>query len=128
MVCPKSEAQRRHDRRVMIAMSIYMIALFAAVKQTPGTAVAYAVALIPALAVAATFLIIGRYLVEETDEYLRARTVRQILWATGVTMIFASLWGFLEIAGLPHIALYWLTIVWFLANGVSAVILWARDR
>lgn len=126
--CAKSPAQTRHDRRVMVTMSIYVVALFAAVKQTPGTALAYAIAAVPALAVAATFLIIGRYLIEETDEYLRARSVKQIVWATGAAMIFASLWGFLEIAGLPHLPLYWVTIAWFLANAVAALALWAADR
>ena len=116
----RSPAQRRHDRRVGIAMSIYMVAFFAAVGQRPGTPLAYAIALIPALAIVATFVAIGRYLIEESDEYLRSRMVRQIILATGLALTFASIWGFLEIAGLPHLHLYMVVVVWFLGLGLAA--------
>jgi uncharacterized membrane protein len=53
-------------------------------------------AVIPALPILAAIGVVGRYLVEETDEYQRALLVRAVLWATGGTLVVTTVWGFLE--------------------------------
>ena len=56
----------------------------------------YFVAVLPALPIIGIFAAIGRYLVEEQDEYVRMLMVRQTLWASGIALSLATIWGFLE--------------------------------
>ena len=56
--------------------------------------------LLPALPIIGIFAAIGRYLVEEQDEYVRMLMVRQTLWASGFALSVATIWGFLENFGL----------------------------
>src|SRR3712207_8852283 len=48
------------------------------------------------LCVASVFWAIGRLLIEEQDEYLRTLLVRQMLVATGLTMVVGTIYGFLD--------------------------------
>jgi len=69
------------------------------------------------------FWAIGHLLVEETDEYLRTLLVRQMLIATGLTMVVATIYGFLENYGLvPHVDAFYLTILFFAGLGIGAVV------
>jgi hypothetical protein len=66
-------------------------------------------------------VVIGRYLVEESDEYLRDQFVRQALIATGFALSIATAWGFLENFGLvPHVYAYYAAILWFAGLGIGA--------
>ncbi len=119
----ENPAQRRYNARIGWAMGLYVLVLvvehrlIGAVSNPP---LRYLLAVLPALPVMACFLIMSRYLVEERDEYLRSRTVTQILGATGLTLSAATLWGFLEDAGAPHLPMFFVTIGWFLALGLIA--------
>ena len=125
-------AQRRYNGRVILASLAYAALLMgeqyalhrAHVPATTG----YALALLPALPIIAIFVLVGRYLVEEQDEYLRMRMVRQILWATGLTLAGTTLWGFLEDAGLPHLPMFYVSILWFCTLGIGGCVLNLRDR
>jgi len=80
-------------------------------------------ALVIGLFVIGIFAAIGRYLVEETDEYIRFLTVRQTLIACGLALSFATAWGFLESFGLaPHFDTYWIAVIWFAGLGLGACI------
>lgn len=120
-------AIRRYNRRVIILSLIYAACLFAAVyafkHHLLGGPIAYGAALAPALPIIGMFGAIGRYLVEERDEYLRDQMVRQSLIATGVAMSVATAWGFLENFGLVrHVYAYAAAIVWFAGLGVGACV------
>ena len=56
--------------------------------------------LLPALPVLGCVAVIARYLVEEEDEYLRLRAAQASLIGTGLLLVAAILWGFLQQAGL----------------------------
>ena len=59
------------------------------------------------LAIVGVIWAIGRYFAEEGDEYLRMRLAQSVILATGLTLSFCSVWGFLEGFGLlPHLATY----------------------
>jgi hypothetical protein len=65
----------------------------------------------------------GRYLIEEQDEYVRMLIVRQSLWAGALALSFATLWGFLEsfdVVG--HIDSYYIAVIWFGGLGIGSVI------
>ncbi len=69
------------------------------------------------------FIAMGRYLIEESDEYLRAVETRKSLIATGFMLIVTTCWGFLQSFGqVPHVDLYWAAIVWFAGLGVGGCV------
>lgn len=128
-----SPALRRYNRRILLLSVVYAACLFAAVylfkRHLVAGPLAWPVALAPALPVIGFFATIGRYLVEERDEYLRDQMVRQSLVATGLAMTVATAWGFLENFGLvPHVYAYAAAIVWFAGLGVGACVNTLRAR
>ena len=67
------------------------------------------------------FVAIGRYLVEEQDEYLRVLMVRQTLWASGFALSIATIWGFLESFELVgHVESFYVAVLWFGGLGLGA--------
>ena len=121
-----SPALRRYNHRILLLSVVYALCLFAAVYAfkrhlLDGSPLAWIAALAPALPVIGFFVTIGRYLVEERDEYLRDQMVRQALIATGIAMAVATAWGFLENFGLVgHVYAYYAAVVWFAGLGIGA--------
>ena len=127
MVHSNSPAHRRYVWRIMAAMAAYLVTLFAAeiLIDDRGLAgpLAWVVALLPGLCVAAVFWAIGRLLIEEQDEYIRSLLVRQMLIASGLALVVATIYGFLENYGLvPHVAAFYLSIVFFFGLGVGSLV------
>lgn len=121
----RQRAYKNYNRTVIVLSLVYVALLFAAETvirrgQLAGP-LAYVVAVLPALPIIGIFAAIGRYLVEETDEYIRFLTVRQTLIASGLTLSVATAWGFLESFGLaPHFDTYWIAVIWFAGLGLGA--------
>lgn len=123
----KSIALKRYNRTVIVLSLIYAAALMAAVygfdHHLLVGAPAWIVAVLPALPICGIFVAIGRYLVEEQDEYVRMLMVRQTLWASGFALSLATIWGFLESFGLVgHIESYYVAVLWFGGLGLGACI------
>jgi hypothetical protein len=123
----KSPAHRRYVRRVAAAMAGYLVTLFTAEilidKRHLAGPLAYLFAVLPGLCVAGVFWALARLLVEEKDEYLRTLLVRQILIASGITMVAASIYSFLEMYRLVQPA-HGFYVIWlfFLALGVGGIV------
>lgn len=121
-----SPASKRYNWRIAWLSLLYVAFLVAvgyAFKHglLSGPA-AYFGAVLPALPVIGIFGAIGRYLVEEQDEYLRMLMVRQTLWASGIALSLATIWGFLESFGLVgHVDGYYVAILWFGGLGIGAI-------
>lgn len=121
----KNPAQRAYLRRFLPIMLFYVVAILSVTaimrsSHAPTGALAYALSALPALPIIAVFWIMGRYLIEEQDEYVRLLQVRQILIATGLTLSLTTLWGFLEIlADAPHIPLFYVPVLWMLGLAVG---------
>lgn len=118
-------AARRYTRRVILLSIVYAIVLVGAVyafkHQIVSGPLAWIAAILPGLAVVGFFVAIGRYLIEEQDEYLRMLMVRQTLWATGFALSLATIWGFLESFDLVgHIQSYYVAVLWFGGLGLGA--------
>ena len=133
MLCSSSPAMGRYNRRVLAWMMLYAALLCGAIWATQKAGLVgptrYAVAALPALPIIAVFITIGRYLIEETDEYQRHRMVRQTLYATAFALSLTTLWGFLEsLADAPHIPAYYVAIIWFAGQGLGALLLRIQDR
>ena len=126
----RNPAQRRYLYRFFPAMTAYVVSV-AGVSWLFDTysldgAERYAVAALPALPIIAVLYVIGRYLLEETDEFVRLRLMISIIVALGLTLSFCATWGFLEIyADVPKIGLF--NVVWgfFAAQLVGgAIVSW----
>jgi hypothetical protein len=122
-----TRAMTRYTSRLVWLCLCYAIFLIAAVyafrhELLDGLA-AYVAAILPALPIIGIFVAIGRYLVEEQDEYLRQLMVRQTLWASGFALSVATIWGFLESFGLAgHVEAFYVAVIWFLGLGIGALI------
>jgi hypothetical protein len=127
-----STADRRYNRGAIIASLVYAVSLigeqYALRYGHFAPAVNYALAALPALPIIGIFVLLGRYLVEEKDEYLRMRMTRQILWATGITLSISTLWGFMEDAGLPHVPMFYVAVLWFGGLGITGCVIRLLDR
>lgn len=59
----------------------------------------YLAALLPTISIVCFLYIVGRYLREETDEFVRDQFIRSLLWATAAVMAFAMFVSFLRTFG-----------------------------
>lgn len=122
----RSIAWKRYNWRVLWLSLLYGAFLIPAVygfkHHLVPEALRYFVAILPALPIIGIFAAIGRYLVEEQDEYVRMLMVRQILWASAFTLSIATSWGFLDNFGLVgHVDGYWIVVVWYFGIGLGAL-------
>jgi hypothetical protein len=123
----RTPAWKRYNWRVIWLSLLYAAFLLPAVyafkHQLVPTAFKYVVAVLPALPIIGIFAAIGRYLVEEQDEYVRMLMVRQTLWASGFTVSAATIWGFLDNFGLVgHLDGYWVAAAWFVGLGIGGIV------
>lgn len=121
-----SPARRTYNRRVLILSAIYAVTLIIVVslfaRAIVSGPIAYLVGVMPALPIIGIFLAVGRYLLDERDEYLRMLMVRQSLVASGFVLSIATVWGFLESVNLvPHVDAYYAAVLWFAGLGIGAV-------
>jgi len=123
----RTPAWTRYNFRLIWLSLLYAIFLIGAVygfkHQLVSGGAAYVVAILPALPIIGIFGAIGRYLVEEQDEYVRMLMVRQTLWASGFTLSLATIWGFLDNFQLVgHVDGYWVVIAWFFGLGIGGIV------
>jgi drug/metabolite transporter (DMT)-like permease len=119
-----TNAEQRYNRWVLLAMAVYggVLLIHRLVAPARSSALAAVFAVLAALPVLAVFAAMARYLAIEHDEYVRARTVRQLLWATGGMLAISTLWGFLAEAGAPQPPLSAIAIIWFACMGIAALV------
>ena len=128
-----SPAVRRYMKRFLPSMLLYVVVLtgsILAIKRLhPEGPLLWALAVAPALPILAVIAVMGRYVVEETDEFLRMMAVQAMLWGIGVTLAVATVWGFLENADLvPHVSSFLMFPLFCAAMGLSQPFLWRRYR
>lgn len=122
----RTPAWKRYNWRVVWLSLLYAAFLIGAAygfkhRLVPDP-LAYIVAVLPALPIIGIFAAIGRYLVEEQDEYVRMLMVRQTLWASGFALSLATVWGFLESFDLVgHWDGYWVVVAWFFGLAIGAI-------
>jgi hypothetical protein len=127
MAMYKSPATRRYMIRMAVLMSVYLIALFAAVRIFRHTDIAgvpaYALAIAPALPIIGVFWAVMRFLIEEPDEFIRMLLVRQCLVATGSCLTVMTIWEFLQNFDLlpPGNGGFGAAFFWFAGLGIGAI-------
>ncbi len=100
MVRYRSPAMQRYLRRLAGFMVVYVALIFAVgtvFRTAPPTgALAWGLAVLPALPILGVFWTIARLLTEESDEYVRMMFVRQTLFATAFCLSITTVWQFLQ--------------------------------
>src|SRR6266550_2564112 len=123
----RTSAWKRYNWRIIWLSLLYAAFLMPAVygfkHKLIGGGFAYVAAILPALPIIGIFFAIGRYLVEEQDEYVRMLMVRQTLWASGFALSCATVWGFLENFDLVgHVDGYWIVVVWYFGQSIGSIV------
>jgi len=121
------ERERRYFLRAGISMAVYVASIFAAgyliKRHGVSGPLAYALALLPAVAIVGLFYAIGMRIQEQTDEFLRMLLVRQHLIATGVALSATSAWTLLEMYGLaPHASGIWVFVAWSVGLSIGSAV------
>jgi hypothetical protein len=109
--------RRQYLIRTLAVMAIYIAGIFGAAYLIEGVGVsrplAFAVALIPGLAMAGMFYNTLSMIAATKDEFMRMLAVRQQLIAAGFAMALASVWGTLEMFELvPHREAFYIVVLW----------------
>lgn len=126
-------AQQRHNQRVLRLSIVYAVVLLGAVylfkHGLVSGAAAWVTAIVPGLVVSGFFLLFGRYLVDEHDEYVRLLVARQTLIATGILLSLTTIWGFLESFGLVGHVLAWIwAVVWLVGFAIGGAANFVIER
>ena len=119
-----SPAINAYNRRMLIWSFAYVAALFGAISIhdaiKPTGPLLWLIAILPALPILYFVWALGRYLVEETDEYIRMKQVSAALFATGILLVLATVWGFLETFGVViHVPTWAAVPVWAIGLGLG---------
>ena len=97
----QSVAQRRLRKSMAWILAEYLIVFvgtfYCAQKYHPTGALVWIFAAFPLLPMVMMFVLFGRYLRDERDEYKRAMVIRCVLWGTAGAMTLHLLTGFLQI-------------------------------
>ncbi|MDP9052462.1 MAG: hypothetical protein M3O31_17345 [Acidobacteriota bacterium] len=97
----KNLAQRRYLWRIFASMTAYVcflaLAQYLFHHRHPTGAFAIGLALAPALSIIASLVVVGLYIAEEQDEFVRSVFIRSVLWGVGGTLAFTTVRGFLEL-------------------------------
>jgi hypothetical protein len=130
---PQNPAQKRYIARFMPTMAVYVASIFGVSwifsQYEPTGPLAWALALLPALPLLAIIAIMGVYLREEGDEFIRNILVESMLWGVGVTLAIMTVWGFLEIyAEAPKLPSFWALPIFCLGMGVAQPFIKRRYR
>lgn len=126
-----SAALDAYGRRAFVSVVVYLATMWFAVwargAVEPESPARWLVALAPALPVLAMLWAMGRYLNEETDEFLRHQMVTAALIGLAVVLVLATVWGCLETLELvPHVWTWWIVPAW--AVGQTAGQAWVKAR
>jgi len=128
-----SPAGRRYLKRFTPTMLAYVGAVIAssvAVDRLHPTGIALvAWSILPALPVLAILVVIGLYIHEETDEYLRLRIVSAMLIGIGVVLAVSVVLGFLQLYhAIGQVDVFWAFPIWCGAWGAAQCLLAWRDK
>ncbi|MBB3034219.1 hypothetical protein [Alteriqipengyuania lutimaris] len=119
-----SRAGVRYTFGIMATSIAYVLGLGVAMwvfnNLDPSVELTWLLAMLPILPILAMIYVMGRYIVEEQDEYLRHRAIMASLIGLGFVLAIGSFWGFLETFELvPHVPGWWAVPIWAMGMGLG---------
>jgi hypothetical protein len=129
----KNSAQRRFVRTCwmsggLVAVLAVVAALAFRLWHLKG-ALAYPVAVLPALPILWVLIETGRYLAVEKDEFQRNLLVQCLLGGIGGTLAVTTVWGYMEdFAHAPRLDLIWVYPIFWLFVGFAWPVVYRRYK
>ena len=126
-------AIKRFNRRFMVAMALYiaimLLSVWAFKIYHPSGGIAYILAVLPSLPILGMLAMVGMYLTEEKDEFLRNAQIQALIWGMGATLAVTTVWGCLEdFAHVRHMDLVLVYPMYWFFVGVSTVLVKLRYK
>jgi hypothetical protein len=127
---PKSKAEKQYMKRMLVTMSVYLVLVFGATWAVRHAHVKgwllVVCAVVPSLAIFRLLQVVGLYLKEETDEFVRQQMVNAILWGTAAVLGLSAFTDFLrsytgtgELPPFTMFVVFWM--VFALAQGIQSL-------
>jgi hypothetical protein len=131
--CSGTKASSVYQRRTLVAMGFYTLTVFGAalaVKHGHPTGwLLYVLAVLPAAPLIGMLVVLGRYLQEENDEYVRLMTMRSLLVATGALMSMIVISDFLRaFAATGVFPPFVLFVLFFVSFGIAQAVQRLQNR
>ncbi len=128
-----SPAGRRYVRRFVPMIVGYAVALVVSItlmgRLEPQGPLLAVLAVLPALPLVGLIAVLGIYVAEETDEYVRANIVRHMLIGLAALLSITTVWGFLELGrAVPHFPTILAFPIWCGVWGLSQSVAALRAR
>jgi hypothetical protein len=129
----KSAAMRAYQRGIAATMSVYVVVIVGLGiflrHRHPQGLLAYGLAILPSIPILGMLAVVGVYLRDEKDEFLRWRMIKALLWATGMTLAVTTVVGFLQnFAAMQAPPAYWVFVMYWLIFGLAQAMLSSSDR
>jgi hypothetical protein len=130
---PKSKAEKRYTKRLMVTMSVYLVLVFATTwlvrhEHVQGWFL-YVCAVLPSLAIFWMLYVQALYLKEETDEFVRHQVVNSLMGATalvlGVTACSDFLRSYTRYGTMPPFTVF---VVFWMSFGLMQAVQSMRNR
>jgi len=104
----------------MVAYTVTLVVTLTVLRWEPPTLVRYLVALLPVAAIAYGMFAYRRFL-QGIDELQQRIQLTGLSFAVGGTGLITAAWGFLELAGLPHLPTIWVfpILIWLWGLGTA---------
>jgi hypothetical protein len=134
MTCfSSSKAIGRYNRRMLVVAIIYIVVLLSVVFALKhlhlARPIVIVLSILPSIPIIGMVSVVGLYLREETDEFLRHLLIQSLLWTMGVTLAATSVWGFLELfAAAPRISQFYVFVAYWIFYGIVNPIVRQRYR
>ena len=114
---------------MLLYVALLVPTVIAFVRYRPAGPLAYGLAALPALPILGMLLVIGLYLAEEKDEFIRNMQIQSLLGGMAGTLALVSVWGFLEnFAQVPRLQLILVYPIFWGFVGISTFVVWLRNR
>jgi hypothetical protein len=130
----KNPADLEFRRRCQIAtglcLLLYVLCSQASTRMHSGLA-ALVLAGIAGAAFFGELISVGLLTTRLRDEFQRTLLIRSFIWATLITMGFATIWGFIELHSrgmVPHLEVIWIPIILLCCTAAAKLLIFRQCR
>lgn len=129
----RTPAAQRYLRRFTLVTAVYVLLIAANVGVSwafdPSQTILGLMAIVAALPIVGMLIVLGIYLREESDEFVRDRIVLSMLIGLGVLLSLSSILGMLQFEGLVgELPVFLAFPIWCGAWGIAQSLLALRDK